>query len=92
MPFGQGHTAYGRYATRRRQGEPFLGFVPSSKRVEESTPRGANPADLLGAHFNDAGDLTFAGMRVRIEKTDRKEFLSRLESRIGVYNEGLEPH
>ena len=91
MPFGQGHTAYGRYATRRRQGDPFLGLVPSKNRVEEAVPRGANPADLLGAHFNEAGDLAFAGMRVRIEKTDRKEFLSRLESRIGVYNEGLEP-
>ncbi len=67
MPFGQGHTAYGRYA----QG------------------RGTNPADLLGAHFNEAGDLAFAGMKVRVEKTDRKQILSRLESRIGVYGEGL---
>jgi anaerobic selenocysteine-containing dehydrogenase len=67
MPFGQGHTAYGRYA----QG------------------RGANPADLLGAHFNEAGDLAFAGMKVRVEKTGRKQILSRLESRIGVYGEGL---
>jgi anaerobic selenocysteine-containing dehydrogenase len=67
MPFGQGHTAYGRYA----QG------------------RGANPADLLGSHFNEAGDLALAGMRVRVEKTGRKQILSRLESRIGVYGEGL---
>ena len=67
MPFGQGHTAYGRYA----QG------------------RGANPANLLGQHFNEAGDLAFAGMRVRVEKTGRKQILSRLESRIGVYGEGL---
>jgi anaerobic selenocysteine-containing dehydrogenase len=67
MPFGQGHTAYGRYA----QG------------------RGANPADLLGAHFNGAGDLAFAGMKVRIENTGRKQPLSRLESRIGVYGEGM---
>jgi anaerobic selenocysteine-containing dehydrogenase len=67
MPFGQGHTAYGRYA----QG------------------RGVNPADLLGAHFNEAGDLAFAGMRVRVEKTGRQQILSRLESRIGVYGEGL---
>jgi len=67
MPFGQGHTAYGRFA----QG------------------RGANPADILGAHFNEAGDLAFAGMRVKIEKTGRKQPLSRLESRIGVYAEGL---
>jgi anaerobic selenocysteine-containing dehydrogenase len=67
MPFGQGHTAYGRYA----QG------------------RGANPANLLGAHFNEAGDLAFAGMKVRLEKTGRKHVLARLESRIGVYGEGL---
>jgi anaerobic selenocysteine-containing dehydrogenase len=67
MPFGQGHTAYGRYA----QG------------------RGANPVVLLGAHFNEAGDLAFAGMKVRVEKTDRKQSLSRLESRIGVYGEGM---
>lgn len=67
MPFGQGHTAYGRYA----QG------------------RGANPANILSAHFNEAGDLAFAGMKVKIEKTGRKQPLSRLESRIGVYGEGL---
>ncbi|HEX9838956.1 MAG TPA: molybdopterin-dependent oxidoreductase [Anaerolineales bacterium] len=67
MPFGQGHTAYGRYA----QG------------------RGVNPADILGLHFNEAGDLAFAGMKVNIEKTGRKQLLSRLESRIGVYGEGL---
>jgi anaerobic selenocysteine-containing dehydrogenase len=67
MPFGQGHTAYGRYA----QG------------------RGTNPADILGSHFNEAGDLAFAGMKVNIEKTGRKQPLSRLESRIGVYGEGL---
>jgi anaerobic selenocysteine-containing dehydrogenase len=70
MPFGQGHTAYGRYAAGR----------------------GVNPANLLGPHFNEAGDLAFAGMKVRIEKTGRKQLLSRLESRIGVYNEGMEPH
>ncbi|HEX6270760.1 MAG TPA: molybdopterin-dependent oxidoreductase [Anaerolineales bacterium] len=67
MPFGQGHTAYGRYAAGR----------------------GANPADVLGLHFNEAGDLAFAGMKVRIEKTGRKQLLSRWESRIGVYGEGL---
>ena len=71
MPFGQGHTAYGRYAAGR----------------------GANPAKLLGQHFNEAGDLAFAGMKVRVEKIEgRKQLLSRLESRIGVYNEGMEPH
>jgi anaerobic selenocysteine-containing dehydrogenase len=67
MPFGQGHSAYGRYA----QG------------------RGANPADILGVHVNEAGDLSFAGMKVRIEKTGRQQILSRLESRIGVYGEGM---
>ncbi len=68
IPFGQGHSAYGRYAEGR----------------------GANPADLLGAIFNDAGDMAFASMKVRIEKTGVKRELSRLESKIGVYGEGLE--
>ena len=67
MPFGQGHTAYGRYA----QG------------------RGENPADILGLHFNEAGDIAFAGMKVKVTKTGRKQPLSRLESRIGVYGEGM---
>ncbi len=67
MPFGQGHTAYGRYAENR----------------------GVNPNDLLGQHFNEAGDLAFAGMKVRIEKTGRKQNLSRLESVMGVYGEGM---
>lgn len=67
IPFGQGHTSYGRYANR-----------------------GVNPLNLVGAHFNEAGDVAFAGMKVKIEKTDKKQALSRLESRIGVYNEGME--
>ncbi len=67
IPFGQGHTAYGRYAEQR----------------------GVNPADLLGRHFNEAGDLAFAGMKVRIEKTGKKQPLSRLESIMGVYGVGL---
>ena len=68
MPFGQGHTAYGRFAAGR----------------------GANPADVLGSHFNEAGDLAFAGMKVAVKKTGKTKVLSRLESRIGVYGEGLE--
>ena len=67
MPFGQGHTAYGRYASGR----------------------GKNPADVLGLHFNAAGDLAFAGMKVKIQKTGQQQILSRLESRIGVYGEGI---
>lgn len=67
MPFGQGHTAYGRFAARR----------------------GANPADVLGMRFNEAGDLAFAGMKVEIRRTGKKQVLSRLESRIGVYGEGM---
>jgi len=68
IPFGQGHTAYGRYA----QG------------------RGANPFDLLGMKFNEAGDLAYAGMKVSIEKTGKKRELARFESKMGVYGEGLE--
>jgi len=51
--------------------------------------RGANPADVLGKHFNEAGDLAFAGMRVTVKKTNEIKPLSRLESRIGVYGEGM---
>jgi formylmethanofuran dehydrogenase subunit D len=54
--------------------------------------RGVNPFDLLGPKFNEAGDLDFAGMKVKIEKTGKKRELSRLESKIGVYGEGLEEH
>ncbi|MCQ3936175.1 MAG: hypothetical protein DPW18_03905 [Chloroflexi bacterium] len=70
IPFGQGHTAYGRYAENR----------------------GANPANLFGAHFNEAGDLAFAGMKVKIEKVREAKpgvGLARMESRIGVYGEAL---
>ena len=47
--------------------------------------RGVNPADLFGLHFNEAGDLAFAGMKVKIEKTDKKRQLSRMEGKLGVY-------
>jgi len=57
IPFGQGHTAYGRYAENR----------------------GVNPADLFGKTYNGAGDLAFAGVKVKIEKTGKKRPLSRLE-------------
>jgi anaerobic selenocysteine-containing dehydrogenase len=63
IPFGQGHTAYGRYAEKR----------------------GVNPTKLIGQNFNEAGDLAFAGMKVKIEKTGRKQPLSRLEGKLGVY-------
>jgi anaerobic selenocysteine-containing dehydrogenase len=63
VPFGQGHTAYGRYAEGR----------------------GANPADLLSAAFNDAGDLAFGSMKVTVQKTGKRKQLARLESILGVY-------
>jgi anaerobic selenocysteine-containing dehydrogenase len=47
--------------------------------------RGVNPADLFGAHFNEAGDLAFAGMKVKVEKTGKKRVLSRMEGKLGVY-------
>jgi hypothetical protein len=40
---------------------------------------------LLGQNFNDAGDLAFAGMKVKIQKTGKKQPLSRLEGKLGVY-------
>ncbi|HEX8993253.1 MAG TPA: molybdopterin-dependent oxidoreductase, partial [Anaerolineales bacterium] len=52
--------------------------------------RGANPLDLLMAKFNEAGDLAFGGVKVRIEKTGRKYPLARLESVLGVYGLGTQ--
>ena len=54
--------------------------------------RGVNPATLFGLKLNGAGGLATGATRVRIEKTGRQRPLSRLESRIGVYGEGLEEH
>ncbi len=52
--------------------------------------RGVNPANLLGGHFNSSGDLAFAGMKVKVEKTGAKRPLSRLEG-LGVYGgQGIE--
>ncbi|NOT03329.1 MAG: molybdopterin-dependent oxidoreductase [Anaerolineales bacterium] len=76
IPFGQGHTAYGRYATALDENGKII-------------KRGVNPTDLLGQHFNEAGDLAFAGMKVNIKKTGKKQLLSRLESIMGVYGVGL---
>ena len=65
IPFGQGHTAYGRYAMGR----------------------GVNPAQLLSLKLNGADDLAFGATKVHLEKTGRKQILTRLESRMGVYSE-----
>jgi len=65
IPFGQGHTAYGRYAMGR----------------------GVNPAQLLSLKLNGADDLAFGATKVHLEKTGRKQILTRLESRMGVYGE-----
>jgi menaquinone reductase, molybdopterin-binding-like subunit len=47
--------------------------------------RGVNPADLFNANFNEAGDLAFMGMKVKVEKTGKKRVLSRMEGKLGVY-------
>jgi len=47
--------------------------------------RGVNPADLLSPKFNEAGDLAFVGMKVKVEKTGKKRQLSRMEGKLGVY-------
>ena len=67
IPFGQGHSAYGRYARER----------------------GANPVHLLGLKINGSDDLAFGATMVTIQKTGRQHPIARLESRIGVYGEGL---
>jgi len=40
--------------------------------------------------LNGAGDLAFAATKVELRRTGRTYELARLESRIGVYGEGLE--
>jgi anaerobic selenocysteine-containing dehydrogenase len=47
--------------------------------------RGVNPADILGVHFNEAGDLAFAGIKVMVKKTGKKRELTRMEGKLGVY-------
>ena len=49
--------------------------------------RGVNPALLLEAKLNEAGDLAFGDVQVTITKTGRTRNLSRLESRRGVYGQ-----
>lgn len=63
IPFGQGHTALGRWAEGR----------------------GANPAQLLGADVNQAGDLAFNGIPATINLTGKRRPLARVENREGVY-------
>lgn len=66
MPFGQGHTALGRWAAGR----------------------GSNPAQILTAAGNGAGDLAFADTRVTVAPTGRRRPLAVVESKDGVYGEG----
>ena len=47
--------------------------------------RGANPANILSASFNEAGDMVFAGMKVTVKKTGKKHQLARFEGKVGVY-------
>jgi anaerobic selenocysteine-containing dehydrogenase len=53
--------------------------------------RGSNPMDVVGANFNEAGDLAFRGMKVRLEKTGQKHVIARMEGKLGVYG-FLEEH
>jgi anaerobic selenocysteine-containing dehydrogenase len=49
--------------------------------------RGSNPARLLPLSVNSAGDLAFAAVKVRIEKTGKTRPLARNESLNGVYGQ-----
>jgi anaerobic selenocysteine-containing dehydrogenase len=48
---------------------------------------GNNPFKLIQPIQNQAGDLAYAGTKVRIEKTGKKKQLPRKESIPGVYGE-----
>jgi len=65
IPFGQGHTALGRWAEGR----------------------GANPAALLPAAVNEAGDLSYSDVTASITLTGQRRPLARVENREGVYGE-----
>jgi hypothetical protein len=65
IPFGQGHTALGRWAEGR----------------------GVNPADLLPAAVNQAGDLAYSDVTASITLTGQRRPLARVENREGVYGE-----
>ncbi len=47
--------------------------------------RGANLAALLGTRLNAAGDLALGTVKVRIEKTGKKQVLARFEGQPGDY-------
>jgi molybdopterin-containing oxidoreductase family iron-sulfur binding subunit len=51
--------------------------------------RGANPAKLLGAQTNAAGDLAWGSVRVSLRKTGRRRPLARKEHLVGVYGDGV---
>ncbi len=65
IPFGQGHTALGRWAEGR----------------------GANPAALLPAAVNEAGDLAYSDVTASITLTGQRRPLARVENREGIYGE-----
>jgi anaerobic selenocysteine-containing dehydrogenase len=51
--------------------------------------RGVNPHRATSLAFNAAGELAFGATRVVIQKTGQKQPLARMESKLGVYGEGL---
>ncbi len=51
--------------------------------------RGVNPARLLGAQTNAAGDLAWGSVRVSLRKTGRRRPLARKEHLVGVYGDGV---
>ena len=65
IPFGQGHTALGRWAEGR----------------------GVNPAAILPAAVNEAGDLAYSDVTASITLTGQRRPLARVENREGIYGE-----
>lgn len=86
-PYGEVEASVYRYPAIR----PDVVAVPFGQGHEAlgryAAGRGSNPARLLGAQTNAAGDLVFAGVKVKIEKTGKKRELARKESILGVYGE-----
>ena len=84
-PYGEVEVSVYRYPAIRPDtlGMPFGQGHNAYGRYAQN--RGANLARLLGPRVNAAGDLAFATVKVKIEKTGRQQTLARFESRLGVY-------
>ncbi|MBI4608663.1 MAG: molybdopterin-dependent oxidoreductase [Candidatus Rokubacteria bacterium] len=96
VPIGQGHTAYGRYATDGIQfpsANPVAVFAGGGSETEAARPRGANPIVLLGAEPEAAsGGLPWLSVRVTLAKTGRRRPLAVVQATANQDDRGVAQH